>query len=77
MARRIASFDRVAVAMAKALLARHSTVQAADLDETISALPALAAATQERRARLRERARHLGADFELRLGHHLGSGGGH
>jgi enoyl-CoA hydratase/carnithine racemase len=71
-ARRIASFDRVAVATAKRLLLRHSVIAESDLAETIAALPVVAAATGDRRARLRERAARFGADFELSLGHHLG-----
>ncbi|HEY3606314.1 MAG TPA: enoyl-CoA hydratase/isomerase family protein [Pseudonocardiaceae bacterium] len=72
MARRIASFDRAAVAVAKRLVARRTTMAESDLAETIAALPTVAAATRQRRAQLRERAQRLGADFELRLGHHLG-----
>jgi enoyl-CoA hydratase/carnithine racemase len=74
MARRIASFDRSAIAVAKRLVARHTRMAEADLAETIAALPTVAATTQQRRAQLRERAEQLGADFELRLGHHLGPG---
>ena len=69
MARRIASFDRTAVSVAKRLIARDTAI---DLAETIAALPGVAAATRDRRAQLRELARQVGADFELRLGHHLG-----
>ena len=72
MARRIASFDRVAVATAKALLARHTQPAEDDLPETIATLPKVAAATPERRAQLRALAEHHGLDFELRLGHYLG-----
>lgn len=72
MARRIASFDRTAVAVAKRLIARHTRPADSDLAETIASLPAVATATQPRRATLRERAAEVGADFELRLGHHLG-----
>lgn len=72
MARRIASFDRTAIAAAKRLITRHTSVAESDLAETIAALPAVAAATQPRRAQLRELAQQVGADFELRLGHHLG-----
>ena len=71
MARRIASFDRAAVSVAKRLIARRGGVET-DLAETISALPGVAAATRDRRAQLRELAQQVGVDFELRLGHHLG-----
>ena len=74
MARRIASFDRRAIAAAKRLVARHTSMADVDLAETIAALPAVAASTQQRRAQLREQAKQFGADFELRLGHHLGPG---
>jgi len=71
LARRIASFDPQAVSTAKRLLNRHGLPAAGDLAETVSALPALAAATAARRAQLRERARAAGTDFELHLSRYL------
>jgi enoyl-CoA hydratase/carnithine racemase len=73
LARRIASFDPVAVSVAKRLLSRRP-MPADDPAETIRALPAVAAATTGRRAALRDRARVAGADFELHLGRYLGPG---
>jgi enoyl-CoA hydratase/carnithine racemase len=72
LARRIASFDALAVSTAKRLLNRHALPESGDFAETIAALPAVAAASPPRRARLRERAQAAGADFELYLGPHLG-----
>jgi enoyl-CoA hydratase/carnithine racemase len=71
LARRIASFDALAVSTAKRLLNRHALPDACDLAETIAALPAVAAASPRRRAQLRERAQAAGADFELNLARHL------
>jgi enoyl-CoA hydratase/carnithine racemase len=73
LARRIASFDALAVSTAKRLLNRHRRLDAGDLAETIAALPAVAAAAPQRLARLRERAQTAGADFELYLGRYLGA----
>lgn len=72
LARRIADFDAVAVSTAKRLLSRRTLPDAGDLAETVGALPAVVAATTQRRATLRERARAAGADFELQLGGYLG-----
>lgn len=71
LARRIASFDPLAVASAKRLLSRHTLPDPNDLEETIAALPAVVEASRQRRAELRERAQAAGADFELYLGRHL------
>jgi len=71
LARRVASFDALAVSTAKRLLNRHRQAAPGDLAETIAALPAVAAAASPRRARLRERAQATGPDFELQLGRHL------
>lgn len=73
MARRIASFDAVAIAGAKKLIARGGESLEAEVRETISLLPSIAVASPERRARLSARASRLGSDFELRLGYHLGT----
>ena len=73
LARRIASFDAVAVATAKRLIARGGGISEAELRETISLLPSVAVASRERRARLSSRAARVGGDFELRLGYHLGA----
>jgi enoyl-CoA hydratase/carnithine racemase len=73
LARRIASFDKPALAEAKRLVNRRTLPLAEDLVETqdmfLTAFgwPSL----QERGARLRRRAREVGADFELRFGHYL------
>lgn len=74
-ARRVASFDRQALADAKRLVNRRSLPTAADLLESQTAFLD-ATRRPEVRARgmkARERAQAAGADFELRLGHHLGS----
>ena len=73
LARRIASFDKPALAEAKRLVNRRTLPLAEDLVETqdmflsVFGWPSL----QERGARLRRRAREVGADFELRFGHYL------
>jgi hypothetical protein len=74
-ARRVASFDRQAVAEAKRLINRHSLPASADLLEAQTAfLEATRWPTvRDRALRARERAKDVGADFELRLGHHLGT----
>ena len=75
LARRIASFDRHAIAEAKRLVNRHSLPADQDLLETQTAF--LHATQQpivrERGIRARALAGKVGMDFELRLGHHLGS----
>jgi enoyl-CoA hydratase/carnithine racemase len=74
LARRIASFDAQAVAEAKRLVNRTTMPRPEDLLESQTAF--LAAAqwpqTLPRVLKARERARKVGLDFELRLGHHLG-----
>jgi enoyl-CoA hydratase/carnithine racemase len=74
-ARRVASFNRQAVAEAKRLINRHSLPATADLVEAQTAfLEATRWPTvRDRALRARERAKDVGADFELRLGHHLGT----
>jgi len=73
LARRIASFDKPAIAAAKRLVNRRCLPLAADLVETqdefleIFSWPSL----RERGARLRKRAGEAGPDFELRFGHYL------
>jgi enoyl-CoA hydratase/carnithine racemase len=73
LARRIASFDTLAVSTAKRLLNRHALPAAGDLAQTIAALPAVVGASPRRRAQLRQRAQAAGPDFELNLGRHLAS----
>src|SRR5580692_887460 len=72
-ARRIASFDKAALAEAKRLVNRRTLPQAEDLIETQeSFLTAFAwPSLQERGARLRRRAAEVGPEFELRFGHYL------
>ena len=73
LARRIASFDKVALAEAKRLVNRRTLPRAEDLVETQDAFlkafswPSL----QTRGARLRRRALEVGPDFELRFGHYI------
>jgi enoyl-CoA hydratase/carnithine racemase len=72
-ARRIASFDKPALAEAKRLVNRRTLPQAEDLVETQNSfLNAFTWPTlQERGARLRSRAAEVGPEFELRFGHYL------
>jgi enoyl-CoA hydratase/carnithine racemase len=76
LARRIASFDRPALAEAKRLVNRRTLPLAVDLVETQDAfLTAFSWPTLHARgARLRRRAVQVGPDFELRFGHYLVSG---
>src|SRR5271155_321767 len=73
LARRIASFDKQALAEAKRLVNRRTLPQAEDLVETQDMfLTAFSWPTlHERGARLRRRASEVGPDFELRFGHYL------
>jgi enoyl-CoA hydratase/carnithine racemase len=77
-ARRIASFDKPALAEAKRLLNRWTLPRAEDLVETQDMfLTAFSWPTlRERGAKLRSRAREVGLDFELRFGHYLVDLGG-
>lgn len=79
LARRLASFDRNAVAKAKRLvLVRQSApVSVGDYRETLDALRELIASpsTGARRAAVARHASAVGQDFELRMGHHLGAVG--
>ena len=72
-ARRIASFDKPALAEAKRLVNRRTLPPAEDLVETQDMfLTAFTWPTlHERGARLRRRAGEVGPDFELRFGHYL------
>jgi enoyl-CoA hydratase/carnithine racemase len=74
-ARRVASFDRQAIADAKRLVNRRSLPAAEDLVETQAAFleATRRPAVRSRGVKARERAQAVGADFELRLGHHLGT----
>jgi enoyl-CoA hydratase/carnithine racemase len=73
LARRIASFDKPALAEAKRLVNRHTVPHGQDLVETQDAFLAAFAwpSLQGRGARLRKRAAEVGPDFELRFGHYL------
>ncbi len=74
-ARRVASFDGKAIAEAKRLVNRRSLPAAADLLETQTVFLEATRwpAVRARGLKARERAASVGADFELRLGHHLGT----
>jgi enoyl-CoA hydratase/carnithine racemase len=74
LARRIASFDKPALAEAKRLINRKTLPSAEDLLQTQDAfLTAFSWPTvQERGARILRRAAEVGPDFEARFGHHLG-----
>ncbi|WP_327099684.1 enoyl-CoA hydratase/isomerase family protein [Nocardia vinacea] len=78
LARRIASFDKPALAEAKRLINRNTLPSAEDLVQTQDAfLDAFSWPTvQQRGARIRRRAGEVGPDFEARFGHHLGELGG-
>jgi enoyl-CoA hydratase/carnithine racemase len=73
LARRIASFDRAALAEAKRLVNRRTLPRAEDLIETQDSFLAAFSwpSLQERGARLRRRAAEVGREFELRFGHYL------
>jgi enoyl-CoA hydratase/carnithine racemase len=73
LAHRIIAFDKGAVTQAKQLISRDTTVDPADQQETIAAIPLLAAAASpSRRSTIRQRAQAAGADFELQLADYLG-----
>lgn len=71
-ARRLASFDGEALATAKRLVNRRATVSVESVRETLAAIGPIAAASGTRRTALREKAKALGPQFELELGHHIG-----
>src|SRR5271154_5492034 len=73
LARRIASFDKAALAEAKRLVNRRTLPRAEDLIETQDSFLAAFSwpSLQERGARLRRRAAEVGPEFELRFGHCL------
>src|ERR1700731_618808 len=73
LARRIASFDKPALAEAKRLINRRTLPSPDDLIQTQDVfLGAFSSPTvQERGARLRRRASEVGPDFEARMGHYL------
>jgi enoyl-CoA hydratase/carnithine racemase len=75
LARRLASFDRQALATAKRLVRRHAGASVDDYRETLAALRALivSPSTGARRAAVAQHAAGAGPDFELRMGHHLGA----
>jgi enoyl-CoA hydratase/carnithine racemase len=76
LARRLASFDAQVLATAKRLVRRRApTASVDDYRETLEALRALIASpsTTARRVAVARHAAAAAADFELRMGHHLGS----
>jgi enoyl-CoA hydratase/carnithine racemase len=75
LARRLATFDRQALATAKRLVRRHASASADDYRETLGALRELivSPSTGARRAAVAQHAASVGHDFELRMGHHLGA----
>jgi enoyl-CoA hydratase/carnithine racemase len=75
LARRFASFDPQLLAATKRLVrARSSTPSVDDYRETLEELRALivSPSTTARRTAVTRHAAAVGADFELRMGHHLG-----
>jgi enoyl-CoA hydratase/carnithine racemase len=75
LARRLASFDRQALATAKRLVRRHAGASVDDYRETLAALRELivSPSTGARRVAVAQHAAAVGQDFELRVGHHLGA----
>ncbi|MEY2524557.1 MAG: hypothetical protein QOJ66_3122 [Ilumatobacteraceae bacterium] len=75
LARRLASFDGQALASAKRLVRRHVGASVDDYRETLGVLRELivSPSTGARRAAVVQHAAGAGADFELRMGHHLGA----
>jgi enoyl-CoA hydratase/carnithine racemase len=75
LARRLAAFDAQAVATAKRLVRRDASVSLAQLRETLDAVRALlgSPSSRTRRTALAKYAATVGQDFELRMGHYLGS----
>ena len=75
LARRIASFDSKALREAKRLINRRSLPTPEDLLETQTIFLEATRwpSTAERGAKIRERVANVGIDFEMRMGHHLGS----
>ena len=74
MARRLASFDRDALATAKRLIRRHASASLDDYRETLDCLRKLIStpSTAARRKTLAQYAATVGRDFDSRMGHHLG-----
>jgi len=75
LAKRIASFDAQALSEAKRLINRKTLPAPQDLLETQGVFLDATTwpSTRARGKKIRERAIALGADFELRMGHHLGA----
>ncbi|AAY35804.1 MULTISPECIES: enoyl-CoA hydratase/isomerase family protein [Pseudomonas] len=75
LARRIASFDKPALAEAKGLINRRTLPSAEDLMQTQEVfLNAFSWPTvHERGARIAQKRDEVGADFEARMGYHLGN----
>ena len=75
LARRLATFDPTALATTKRLVGgRGRSASVDDYRDTLKALRTLivSPATGARRGAVAEYAAQIGADFELRMGHHLG-----
>jgi enoyl-CoA hydratase/carnithine racemase len=75
LARRLATFDRQALATAKRLVRRHASASVEDYRETLGALRELivSPSTGARRVAVAQHAASVGHDFELSMGHHLGA----
>jgi enoyl-CoA hydratase/carnithine racemase len=74
LARRLAGFDPQVLAATKRLVRRRGPTSLDQYRETLEALRALIASplATARRAAVARHAAVVGADFELRMGHHLG-----
>jgi enoyl-CoA hydratase/carnithine racemase len=74
LARRLASFDAQALAIAKRSVHRHAPASLDKYRETLAGLRTLISspATAAQRTALATHAPAVGQDFELRMGHHLG-----
>jgi enoyl-CoA hydratase/carnithine racemase len=75
LARRIATFDSVALGTAKHMINRHTLPAPEDLLESQGATVGLVQnpAFLDRFRRVSAYARTIGTDFDLRMGHHLGA----
>jgi enoyl-CoA hydratase/carnithine racemase len=75
LARRIASFDASAVSEAKRLINRRSLPLPEDLleSQTVFLEATRSPSALARGAKIRDRVAEVGIDFEMRMGHHLGT----
>jgi hypothetical protein len=75
LARCIASFEGKSLSEAKRLINRNTLPSPEDFLESqdVFLKSTTWPSTRARAARIRERAAVLGADFEMRMGHHLGA----